>query len=99
VSPNLVKLYTDRKNAFEKEAKILLEKERLTSWLRVGLMIIIIILIYFSFSTLWLGWLVALLLALYLYLVNYHENLKHQVKLKETLATINTWEINPITCC
>ncbi|HEX5171241.1 MAG TPA: hypothetical protein VFW11_18825 [Cyclobacteriaceae bacterium] len=93
MNKDLVSLYTDRRDIFEREARQIQQQEITTSWFRVGLMVGILLMIYVSFQVSMLWWLVLLMMIGYGYLVKRHEHLKHQLKLLQTLVMINEWEI------
>ncbi|HEX5167718.1 MAG TPA: hypothetical protein VFW11_00990 [Cyclobacteriaceae bacterium] len=93
MNKDLVSLYSDRKNAFERDARQIQQQEITTSWFRVGLMAGILLMIYVSFQVIMLWSLVLLMVIGYAYLVKRHERLKHQLKLLQALAVINDWEI------
>lgn len=93
VANNLIELYTSRKNAFGDQAEKVQQKERLTSWVRVGLMVSIFVLGYFSFQFLPLWGAVLLFSIGYVYAVKQHEELKREVSLLRSLSEVNAWEI------
>jgi hypothetical protein len=92
VPADLIELYTSRKKKFEEQAERVQHKEKLTSWIRVGLMLSILIVSYFSFQFVLLWGVVLLILVGYVFSVKRHEELKQEVSLLQSLSLINTWE-------
>ena len=90
---DLSSLYTNRKNTFEQQARTLEQKEILTSWARVGLIVLVLLTTYFSFNLALIWWIVILLLIGFVYLVKHHEQLKAQLKILQNLVNINAWEV------
>lgn len=93
MNKDLIALYTDRKNSFTQQSEKIEVQEKITSWFRVGLMVTLLVVAYFSFQFTLLWWLVLMILIGYAYLVKRHEGLKRRLRHLQMLALINDWEI------
>lgn len=89
----LIKLYGERKELFQSRVQTIRSKTADLSWLRVGVAIIILLLLYFSFQWIALWWVTGAVTVCYFLLVSHHEKLNQEKRLYENLQLLNESEI------
>lgn len=88
--------YSDRKNVFDAQGKVIESRIRVVSWIRVSLAIGLVVLVYFAFKVMWLWIVAAVALIAFAWFVREHSRLNHRRKLLENLSMINEREMRAI---